>query len=926
MKFEHLKELDMSTNSRQNTEKNTQVTRRTFMKWSAALGSALTVGCASLEPSSVKLVSDRVQKADSFEYDKEVWTGCNVNCGSHCPLRMYVKDGVVVRVNTDNETNDSYGDYGSEGYQYRACVKGRSVRQRIYNPDRLKYPMKRVPGTLRGEGKYMRISWDQAIKEIGSKMKDIKSNYGPDAFYLQYGTGTIDASFSRSWPPKSSPMARLHNLWGGYLAHYSDYSTSQITAELCLLIGASWFSNDISDAANSNLVVLWGNNPANTRMGSARHWTWHLQKAKEKNPDLKFIIIDPHYTDTAIALEAEWIPARPGSDAALVAGMAYHLYKEGLIDEKYMNEHCVGWSEESMKGIKEAGNGVAKVYAPAYDNKWGDTNGKEPAIPANSSYKSYILGLGSDKTEKTPAWAASVTGVPEKDIKKLAERLVKESPAMIVQGWGPQRNANGGNISRAISLATILTKNIGIQGGGSGARESASTRPNWTYNIAFNAWDSTFPANPVKHSISNYTWYQAIKDHKSMTGKTWGVRGLASEDDNLPNPIKFIWSYASNCMLNQHGDINETMQIYKDDSKLECIVTIDNYFTPTAMVSDYILPDATNFEQNDVDNLKYNSGVNNSMIVFQSQAAEPPFECKTIYEIMSMVAKEIGIEKEYTEGRTQDEWLEFLFNETLRTKGDQGLFTKENGLDTYQKAKARGLIKKAINRKPGADYDLFVQDPEKNPLNGVDNANGNKTGIATPSGKFEIFSKRLYNLSHRWTFPTEFNDGKDKITPLPEHYTAWETYGDSTQKDYPFQVLGFHYKQRTHSSYYNCSWNREANPHEAWINTMDAKAKGIVSGDKVEIYNERGRVYVPAKVTSRVMPGVILLPQGAWFNPGGKWYNDNIEHVGTLSPEEVGNRDLIDHGGCMNTLTSLRPAPISKGNAQHSVLADLKRA
>ncbi len=534
------------------------------------------------------------------------------------------------------------------------------------------------------------------------------------------------------------------------------------------------------------------------------------------------------------------------------------------------------------------------------------------------------------RPKKTPEWAAQTTGVAVKEIKKLAERLINESPAMVIQGWGgPQRNSNGGNLARAISLATILTKNIGITGGGSGARGNASTRPTFTYNIKFNSWDTTFPKNPVKHQISNYTWYQAIKDHKSMTGKTWGgVRGLPTEDHSLPTPIKFIWSYASNCMLNQHGDINDTMQMYKDESKLECTVTIDNYFTPSAMVSDYILPDATNFEQNDVDNLRYTSGVNSSYIVFQNKAAEPPFECKTVYEMMSMIAKELGIEKEYTEGRTQDEWLEFLFNETIRTKGgDQGIFTKERGLDTYQKAQAQGLIRNSVKRVPEPEFGLFIKDPVKYPLNGKDPENGNKTGIATPSGKFEIFSKRLYNLNHRWRFPNGYDDGHDQITALPEHYASWETYDDPMRKKYPFQILGFHYKQRTHSTYQNCSWNREANPQEAWINPADAAAKGIEHGDRIEIYNDRGRVYIPAKVTQRVMPGgVILLPQGAWFNPGGKWYNDNLERVGSLTPDEVGDKTLVDHGGCINTLTNLRPAPVSKGNAQHSVLANIKRA
>ncbi|HAL85739.1 MAG TPA: dimethyl sulfoxide reductase [Deferribacteraceae bacterium] len=875
------------------------VSRRSFLKWSAVLGTAATLGCGSSSSSD-----DDGDTPSAPSFDKEVWTACNVNCGSNCPLKLYVKDGVVVRVGTDNESEDVYGEYGTN-YQFRSCVRGRSIRQRLYNPDRVKYPMKRVAGTVRGEGKYERISWEQAINEISAKMIDVKSNYGGGAFYIQYATGTIDAAFADSWPPASSPIARLHNLWGGWLNHYADYSTSQITSALCLLEGSSWSNNTITDAVNSNLVVLWGNNPANTRMGAGRHFTYHLQKAKEKNPNLKFIVVDPHYTDTAIALEADWIAVRPGTDPALVAGMAYHLLDQGLLDESWINERCVGWDEASLAGVVEVSAGSASSYEPVYDKKWGDTDGTEPAIPVGSSYKSYLLGTGADATPKTPEWASEITGIPVNVIKEFAERLVAEKPAMVIQGWGPQRHSIGGNSSRAIGLITILTENIGIAGGGTAAREAANS-----VSIGFRGWSSYSAANPITYTISNYTWYQAILDHTSMTGRTWGVRGLADQDTPLPQPIKFIWNYAGNCMLNQHGDINETMKMYKDDTKCECIVTIENHFTPSALISDYILPDCTNLEQNDVST---NSGGNTASIVFQGKAVEPLFECKTIYEMMSLLAAKIGVEAEYTQGKTQEEWLEFLFNETLAASGDQGVFTAENNLDTYAKAAAKGLIKKySADARPSVAYKAFVEDPANNK-------------VGTPSGKFEIFSKRLYNLSHQWVFPAGFDDGKDKITALPEYYAAWEGYSDPVRNDYPFQIVGHHFKQRTHSTYYNASWNREANAQMAWINSADASNLGIRHGDTVEIWNDRGKLRVKAKVTPRIMPGVIALPQGSWYNPAGKWYNSSIEHVGSISADQVGDTNVVDHGGCTNVLTSLRPGPVSKGNCQHSILANVRK-
>ncbi|MCD8491189.1 MAG: molybdopterin-dependent oxidoreductase, partial [Geovibrio sp.] len=501
-----------------------------------------------------------------------------------------------------------------------------------------------------------------------------------------------------------------------------------------------------------------------------------------------------------------------------------------------------------------------------------------------------------------PEWASEITGIPVAIIKSFAKRLINEKPAMIIQGWGPQRHYLGGNNCRAISLMAILTKNIGIQGGGSGARESGAS-----VSLSFRAWSTTFPSNPVTYTVSHYTWYQAILDHTSMTRRTWGVKGLATPDTPLPLPIKFIWNYAGNCMTNQHGDINETMKMYKDESKCECIVTIENSFTPSALVSDYILPDCTNWEQNDVTT---NSGGNSAIMVFDTKAVEPLFECKTIYEMLTLIADKIGIKQQFTEDRTQDEWLEFLFNETLRVSGDQGVFTAENGLDTYAKAKAAGLVRKVVpTATPTVAYKAFVDDPITNK-------------VSTPSGKFEIFSKRLYNLSHQWVLP---GDGLDRICAIPEFHATQDGYTHSKRDEYPFQVVGHHYKQRTHSTYYNTSWNREANPQTAWINSGDAANLGIRHGDTVEIWNDRGKVRVKAKVTPRIMPGVIALPQGAWYNPGGKWFNSKIEHTGSITAAEVGNTSVVDHGGCNNVLTSLRPEAYSKGNCQHSVLANVRK-
>ena len=163
------------------------------------------------------------------------------------PLRAYTKNGRVIRIETDNTIKD-----GCSPRQLRACLKGRSMRQRLYSGDRLKYPMKRVGE--RGEGKFERISWDEALKTVAQKLKYTVETYGNEALYWQYCSGQQSMVNGRvAW-------WRLMNLMGGYLKYYGSYSTAQISAAFPMTYGGSPAS-DTSEIGNAKLYVAFGNNP-----------------------------------------------------------------------------------------------------------------------------------------------------------------------------------------------------------------------------------------------------------------------------------------------------------------------------------------------------------------------------------------------------------------------------------------------------------------------------------------------------------------------------------------------------------------------------------------------------------------------------------------------------------------------------------------
>lgn len=808
------------------------VSRRSFLRWSCVAGAATGVAGAS----SCGLQENTAEKPSSAApEDRTVWSACTVNCGSRCPLRLVVRDGRIVRVDPDDTGDDNLGSQ-----QIRACVRGRAIRQRIYNPDRLKTPMKRVG--RRGEGKWAEISWDEAYSLIADKLKDLIARHGNESVYINYGTGVLGATVARSWPPNASPVARLMNCVGGSLDQYNDYSCGCIEAAVDFHYGSWQGSNSNDDTVNSKLVVMFGNNPHETRMSGGGE-VFVTQKAKELSGH-RVIVFDPRYTDTAMNLADEWVPVRPGTDAALVAGFAHVMITENLLDRAFLDTYCSGFDE---------------AHLPA-------------GAPSGSSYESYVLGHGPDKTAKTPEWAARITGVPAATITRLAREIATTKPCSVNQGWGIQRHSNGENQSRAPMLLAAMIGQIGVPGGGTGERESSAALKMASFPVL---------ENPVKPVLPFYRWTDAVTRGKGMDYRE-GIRVNGATNSNanvkhdvkLGSDIKFIWLYGSNALVNQHGDINETIRILSDEKACEMIVCIDNQMTVSARYSDILLPDVTTAEQ--IDLIQQGSAGNLGYAIFADKAIDPLYNCRPVYEMMAGIAEKLGVKDKYTEKRSQEEWVRWLVEESRE---------KVPFLPSYDEFKKRGIVKKRLPSVIGMKD--FRDDPAKNPLK-------------TPSGKIEIWSSNLHAMSKDW--PT---DEKNPITPLPEYSATREMPGDPLQKKYPLQCIGHHYKQRTHSSYGNGAWMKEAHPQQVWVNPLDAQARGIANGDSIAVFNDRGRLRLPAFVTPRICPGVISVPQGAWY-----------------SPEKVGGTDL---GGSVNVLTSQQPTAYAKANGQHSNLVQIEK-
>ncbi len=747
-----------------------------------------------------------------------VWGHCAINCPGRCALKFHVKDDQVLWVDTySNDTLDL------DDPQPRACLRGRSYRRWMYDPDRIYYPMRRVPGTKRGDGRYERISWDEALTEIAAQLQDVIDNYGNEAVYINYATG-VSATTSR-------PFGRLMNMLGGSLGYYGSYSSAQYSWIAPYMWGGTPASST-SSAADADLVLVFGSSPVETRQGGAgSHHDW--VRARENNKG-KILIFDPRLSDSLLGHSDQWQPINPGTDAAFVSAVAHELIANDQVDHDFLDTYCVGFDESTMP---------------------------ESAQGQHKSYTDYIMGTGYDMVEKTPEWAAPICGIPAARIREIAQMVADAESMYVVQGWGNQRHCNGEMSTLSICMLPILTGNIGLPGTNTGLRESRKS----TSLKSLSAGE-----NPVKTQISVFSMVDAIERGPEMTEVADGVTGK----EHLDVPIKFVWNYAGNCITNQNADINHVHDVMADESLCQFVVGSDIVMTDSLKYCDIILPDLFRFEQYSM----ISTGEDDSYIISGTPAVKPHFEQKTCYEATAELADKFGLRDQFTEGKSELDWIKDLYEQSRADNPD---------LPTYDELTEQGvLVQKSEEHRVGCE--AFRKDPAANPL-------------GTPSGKIEIYSEALdqYIQTH------EFADD-EFVAPVPVYAPEW--YGvETTTEDFPLVMSDFHYRGRLHSSWGNVELLKAANPQEVWINPADAAERGIAQGDQVRVTSPVGTIQLLAKVTPRVVPGVVVAAQGAW-------HDANMDG------------DRVDYGGCTNTLATLRGSSLAKGNSEKSVICQVYKA
>ncbi|EFL4675352.1 DMSO/selenate family reductase complex A subunit, partial [Escherichia coli] len=578
--------------------------------------------------------------------------------------------------------------------------------------------------------------------------------------------------------------------------------------------------NSMDTLLDTKLVILWGHNPTETIFG---HTNYYFQKMKQNGT--RFIVVDPRYSDTVSSLADQWIPLLPTTDNALMDAMMYVIISENLHDKTFIDTYTLGFDENSMP----------------------------EGVPANESLVAYLFGA-KDGIHKTPEWAEKITHVPAQSIRQLARDYATTKPAALIQGWGPQRHICGERTARGSTLLASITGNVGIKGGWAAGYGGSSNRK---FCVG-----PDMPENPVQAKISIMNWMQAADDASKVTPQD-GLKGV----DKLDSNIRLLFSLAGNYLANQNPDVHQAAKLLEDESKIEFIVLSDLFMTPSAKYADVLLPETSFME-------RWNIGETwgtASYLILSEKLIEPDFERRTDYDWLRDVAKKLGVEAEFSQGRDEKQWIEHIWEQTRLAMPDENL----PDFATLQKTR-RHLFKSA----PHIAFEANIRDPQNNPF-------------PTPSGKIEIFSKRLFDM-------------QDPEIPALSHYVpAFEGPEDKLTAKYPLQLITWKGKNRANSTQYANPWLQEVQTQKLWLNPQDAKQRGISEGDSVKIYNDRGVSIIPVEITPRIIPGVVAMQAGAWWQPDAQG---------------------IDRGGCANVLSSTRITALAKGNSHQTMLVEVEKA
>ena len=775
-----------------------------------------------------------------------------------------------------------------------------SYKKRVYSPNRVLYPMKRVDWDPNGErntqnrGKslYKRISWDEATDLVAAELRRVGREYGPEAVLCQADMHGEGKMIHRA---HGCPN-RLLSLLGGYTIQMRNMDSWE---------GWAWgakhvwgmepmgemvpLDNVIPDVGeNTEMILFWGCDPEVTPLGmngmmASKVCGWFRRLG------IRCVFICPDLNYAAGVHGDKWIPILPGTDAALQLAIAYVWLAEGTYDREYVRTHTYGFEQ----------------------------------------FSAYVLGV-EDGVPKTPEWASERCRIPAADIRALAREWASKRTSIAHGNGGGAIRGPYSTENARIEICLLAMQGLGKPGvhqfkmvewtGSLPTAKEAPVIPWWVDDVrpakdspfaddekgndglaAFGSVDRNsrigyltrkLPVGPQQAIPKNLIHDALLRPPIYWYGNSSFLGPKEDQFNAYRYPadgcseVHMIWT-DSPCWITCWNDSNDYIRALRQP-KIEFILAQHPWMENDCLFADIILPVSTKFEEEDIGNDPGN-GIY-STYFYEKQCIEPLGESMSDYEAVCEVAKKLGLYEAYTGGSDHEERFRLTF-ECNGCTGDLSL----------EEFKNRQYVVFPTDpdwkKRPAGLYEFYL-DPEGHPLR-------------TPTGKLELCSTALEK-----NFPED-----EERPPVPHWIERGQTHDERLTgergKQYPLLMVSNHGRWRMHAQNDDNAWCREAPTckiqgrdgyyyEPCWLNTEEAGKRGICHGDIVRVYNERGSVLAGAYVTERLIPGAAYMDHGARYDP--------------IIPGE------LDRGGAINTITPHnRTSKNVTGMAVSSFLVEVER-
>lgn len=789
--------------------------RRTFLKGSTVVAGAVAGTALPVIDHPVKAGRD-YDVAKSLPVDGVVRTTCSPNCTGSCGQLAFVRDGIIVKI-------QQAADYPDTAYNPRGCMKGLSYLNHVYGEDRIAKP--RIRTGERGSGQFREATWDEALDRIAADLKTIGEKWGWDSVHVfgqVPGSGYI----------QKGANYRACALLG--MTHGTSFDfNGDLPMGMPITFGVQNAEHEAKDWANSRFLLLLGSNPVETRIPDV-HFIFDALEA-----GARLVVVDPSFSPTAAKADS-WLQIRPGTDAALGLALCRQVVADGLVDVEFMRTYTDGTllvradTGKRLHG-RDVDPAAPEVSFVAWDlgrsapivvgtDRLGFAPSDQPALDgtfqvalADGTTVAATPGMGLVRRELdqwTPERAAELTAVPAERIVAVARAFATTKPAAILMGGGSNHWFHGDLTGRAFALLSALTGNIGRSGGG------------------FSVYVGQY-----KVRVDTSPWWNPGGKKANVCPSIYFVRGRTETmHPDVPYP-KNGWHGLFCTFANLFVQAMDVNRLHEMLAGLELIVVVDHQETETVKWADVVLPATTWYEKTDLTATPLHP-----FLQLQQPAIGPVGEARSEVwiwrELMRRIAPDLAAE--YFEMSEED-----AIGAILKAGGGPGGPTEGITLERLQAGPVRLSVP-----DPDVAFVKQVRDRTPFPPRSLPAALA-KTAEFIPTRRIEFYKDDDRFIGLGETVPTYRPPHDDGV----HDPTTW-----------PLTLLTPHSKWRIHSSYANNPWLAEIHGGrpDVFIHPSDATARGISTGDPIEVFNTRGSIEAWAHVSEAERPGAATLYEGWW--------------------------------------------------------------